>query len=246
MALIFLFGLLIGSFLNVCIHRIPRQESIVFPPSACPACGRRLGWAELVPVFSFLAQKGRCRHCKSGISRRYPLVELLTGAVFALAFEQYGLSMEFLTLTTLASLMTVVAFIDKDYRIIPNRLIMFGLITGIMYSAFRQGFGILPAVLGLAAGFGLLFLVAVLSRGQMGMGDVKLAAVMGAYLGWQGVLLALFLAFMAGAFYGIFLMAFCGRSRKTAIPFGPFLAVASVAAFIWAENIISHYLEIVL
>ncbi len=245
-AIVFIYGLISGSFLNVCIYRIPRQMSVVNPPSACPACGHRLKWFELVPVVSFIVQRGRCLSCSAAVSRRYPIVELLTGVIFYLSYYLYGLSIDFWTVIILASLMLVVAFIDIDIRIIPNRLVLFGLAAGLVVGLFRPEAGIVFMVKGLLAGFGSLFAVAVLSRGQMGFGDVKLAAVMGIFLGWEGVLMAIFLAFLAGAVYGIFLMAVMGKGRKTAIPFGPFLSGATITVYFWSEQIISWYFRVIL
>jgi len=244
--LVFIYGLITGSFLNVCIYRIPRQMSVVNPPSACPACGHRLKWFELVPLVSFIVQRGRCRNCSAAVSWRYPLVEILTGAFFSLSYYLYGLSIDFWTVIILASLMLVVAFIDIEHRIIPNRLVVFGLAAGLVMGLLRPDAGIVFMAKGLLTGFGALFAVAVVSRGQMGFGDVKLAAVMGMFLGWQEVLLAIFLAFLAGAVYGIFLMVVMGKGRKTAVPFGPFLAGATILVYLWSEQIISWYLRVIL
>ena len=243
-AIIFFYGVIIGSFLNVCIYRIPRQMSVVSPSSACPACGHRLRWFELIPILSFIIQRGRCLKCKAAVSCRYPLVELSTGVIFGLSYYIYGLSVDFWTVIILASLMLVVAFIDIDYRIIPNRLVLFGLAAGLFMGLLRPEAGIIFMAKGLLTGFGLLLAVAVLSRGQMGFGDVKLAAVMGLFLGWQGVLVAICIAFLAGAVYGIFLMIFKGKDRKTAIPFGPFLSGTTLIAYLWSERIISWYIQV--
>ncbi len=244
--LVFIYGLITGSFLNVCIYRIPRQMSVVNPPSACPACGHRLRWYELVPVVSFIMQRGRCRKCTAAVAWRYPIVEIFTGAVFCLSYYLYGLSIDFWTVIILASLMLVVAFIDIEHRIIPNRLVIFGLAVGLVMGLLRPDAGIVFMAKGLLAGFGTLFVVAVVSRGQMGFGDVKLAAVMGLFLGWQGVLMAIFMAFLAGAVYGIFLMVVMGKGRKTAVPFGPFLAGATITVYLWSHQIISWYIRVIL
>lgn len=241
----FIFGAVIGSFLNVCIYRIPLKKSIVSPPSSCPGCGHRLSWIDLIPVISYLALCGKCRQCGVSISYRYCLVEVLTGSIFMMAFLKFGLGTKFLTAIILASLMIVIAFIDIDHRIIPNRLVVFGLISGIIMGFLRPNAEIYFMFFGTLTGFGLMFLIALASRGQMGFGDVKLAAVMGVFLGWQGVLLAIFLAFFTGAVYGVLLILFKGQGRKTAVPFGPFLACATVASFLWANQMISWYLKLV-
>jgi leader peptidase (prepilin peptidase)/N-methyltransferase len=244
-AIIFLFGLIIGSFLNVCIYRIPRQQSIAFPGSKCVCCDKPLGFFELIPVISFIFLKGRCRTCGTVISWHYPMVEIITGIIFSGAYIKFGLNIEFLTVITLSSLMLVVTFIDIDYRIIPNKLVVVGLILGIVFGLFRPSAGLFFISKGIAAGFGLMFLVALLSRWQMGFGDVKLAAVMGAFLGWKGVLTAILLAFATGAVYGIFLIVAKGKNRKTAVPFGPFLAGATVFSFFWADTVITWYLNLI-
>ncbi len=244
MSILLLFlGLAIGSFLNVCIYRIPRNQSIAFPPSSCPSCGSEIKWYELFPVFSYIFLKGKCSTCKAPISWRYPLVEAITGVLFVWTYNIFGISFDTLTLSILASLMLVVALTDIDHRIIPNKIVIFGLIVGVILDIVRFGLNIKFILIGIAVGFGFMFLVFVLSRGQMGMGDVKLAAVMGVFLGWQGTLVALFLAFALGSVYGIILMVFFGKSRKAKIPFGPFMALATVIAYVWATDIVVWYLN---
>ncbi|MHB9094399.1 MAG: prepilin peptidase [Eubacteriales bacterium] len=244
-AIIVILGLIIGSFLNVCIYRIPLNKSVVYPGSGCPHCGRRLAWFELLPVVSCIFIRGRCRYCGTTLSWRYPFVEISTAVIFTYAYIKYGITAEFGAVVTLASLMTVASFIDIDYKIIPNRLVLTGLFLGTVIGAARADAGLAFIGLGFAAGFGLMFLVAVVSRGQMGLGDVKLSAVMGVFLGWKAVLVAIFFAFTGGALYGLFLMAVMGQSRKTAVPFGPFLAVAAVLSVLWSDEIISWYLNLV-
>ena len=244
--LIAVLGLTVGSFLNVCIYRIPKQQSIVSPGSRCPRCGNRLAWFELIPVCSYLLLKGRCRSCRAPVPGRYLLVEVLTGAVFYLEYTRLGSSQDFLTMAFLSSIMIVAAFIDLDHRIIPNRIVLFGLVSGIVLGLISAKAGVAFMALGMTTGFGLLLLVAVISRGQMGMGDVKIAAVMGVFLGWQAVLLAIFFAFSGGGLYGLFLIVFRGKSRKTAVPFGPFLALGTIITINWSAQIISWYLNFVI
>lgn len=244
--LILIFGLIIGSFLNVCIYRIPVKKSLVFPRSSCQYCNRILGWYELIPVLSYLLQFGKCRQCRSHISLQYPLVEILTGVLFLFSYLIYGLTMDFWTAIILASLMIVVAFIDIEHKIIPNKLVIAGLTAGILLGLFRPGAGILFILKGFSAGFLPMFMIAVISRGQMGFGDVKLAGVMGVFLGWKAVLAAVFLAFTGGAVYGIFLMIFLGKSRKTAVPFGPFLAGAAIISFLWLDELASWYIRLIM
>lgn len=242
--LIFILGLIVGSFLNVCIYRIPRNMSIIHPGSTCPRCGHRLAWFELLPVLSYFFIRGRCRHCKADISRRYPAIEILTGFLFFAAFNQFGLSVKFFDLAVLTSLLVIISMIDIEFYIIPNRLVFLGLVAGMALGIMKDGDTLRFMAIGLAAGFGLMLLVALLSGGRMGYGDVKLSAMLGVFLGWQAVLLAIFFAFAGGAVYGLFLMLALGKSRQTAVPFGPFLAAAAIATYLWYEPVISWYLHL--
>lgn len=241
--LVLFLGLIIGSFLNVCIYRIPRNQSVIHPGSGCPQCGHRLAWFELIPVFSYVFIKGRCRHCGASVSWRYPFVELLAGCLFYLIYLQFGPGFNFLNLAVLVSLLVVISFIDIEFHIIPNTLVLIGLVAGIALGLMRPGSPVWFMALGLTAGFGLMLIVALLSGGRMGYGDVKLSAVLGVFLGWQAVLLAIFFAFAMGAVYGLILMLAFGKSRKTPVPFGPFLAAAAIAAYLWSEPIILWYLH---
>lgn len=242
---IFVIGSIIGSFLNVCIYRIPAGRSIVSPGSGCPGCSRRLAWFELIPLLSYLGIRGHCRTCGCRVSLRYPLVEAMTGAIYVAAYRQYGINREFGTFIILASLLTVITFIDIDHQIIPNNLVLTGLVAGFVLGMVREHAGLLFMAAGLAAGFGIMLLVAVASRGQMGWGDVKLSAVLGIFLGWQAVLVAVFFAFVSGAIFGLYLMVIRGQSRKTAVPFGPFLAGASLVSFLWSGPVIAWYLNLI-
>ncbi|MCL4424973.1 MAG: prepilin peptidase [Firmicutes bacterium] len=236
-------GLLLGSFLNVVIHRLPRGESIVFPPSHCPRCGARLGPLELIPVVSYIVQKGRCRHCRASISWRYPLVELVTAGLFLLFYLRYGPSPQFLFYASLATLLVPVTFIDLEHQIIPNSLNLTGLAVGLPLLLWLRPLTWSQALLGLVAGGGLLLVVATLSWGGMGGGDVKLAGVLGFYLGWPLVLLALLLAFVAGALIGLFLLATRIKGRRDFIPFGPFLALGAIITLLAGPEMVVWYLS---
>lgn len=236
-----LLGLSIGSFLNVLIYRIPKDESVVAPASHCPACGRPLRWWMNVPVVSFLALRGRCGFCGVPISPRYAAVELVTGGLFLAAAARTGLRWELLVDFAAVSAIVAVSFIDLEHKIIPNRIIYPMLV-------------VVPAALGVVSpriaiqsvfwGIGaaaFLFALSLIWAGGMGMGDVKLAGLVGFWLG-PPVIVALFVAFVAGSAVGVTLMALGWRTRKDAVPFGPFIGLGAVVAYLAGAEIISLYL----
>ena len=233
-------GLIFGSFTNVLIARIPAGESIITPPSHCPRCGHRLGVLDLVPVLSWLWLKGKCRYCRERIRPRYPLVELLTAALFIGVFLRWGLSAWTLAGWVLTVILVSCAFIDLDEGIIPDAITIPGVILGLAVSFFTLGF--LPALWGALAFGGVLFLVAVISKGGMGGGDVKLAAVIGSFTGLPGAFITLLLSSFLGAVYGVTLMLVGRAGRKTPVKFGPFLAVAAYTAYLFAREIIAWYM----
>ncbi|MBK5251160.1 MAG: prepilin peptidase [Peptostreptococcaceae bacterium] len=237
-------GIIIGSFLNVVIYRLPSNKSIVSPPSACGSCGHRLGPIDLVPVLSYMFLKGKCRHCGAKISARYPLVELLTGGLFALLFWRYGLTIAFIKYAILACILISAGFIDMDHRIIPDELNLFGLIAGIVFLFFPVGLSLKSSILGLLAGGGFLLFVAVISRGAMGGGDIKLFAVIGLFLGIEKTILAMFLTFLVGGIAGILLIATGIRSRKDYMPFGPFISLGAFITIMWYNQLIIFYFNI--
>ncbi len=240
---VFLISLFLGSFLNVCIYRIPRGESIVFPPSACPDCGRRLRSAELIPVLSFFLQSGRCRGCGAGVSWRYPGVELLTALVFTGLFLRFGWP-DFLFQAAFFAVLLVIFFIDLEHQIIPNRLVL-ALLSYTLLLRFVQP--VIPWSTSLWGGLlgGALFLfLAVVSRGGMGGGDIKLVTVLGFWFGWGQLLLLLFLAFLSGGLLGGLLLALGLKKRKDGIPFGPFLVFAALVVTVWGESILGWYLRL--
>lgn len=240
--LVILTGLIIGSFLNVCICRIPQQMSVINPPSHCPDCGNRLKPLHLIPVISFLRYKGRCAYCGTKISWQYPLVEILTGLLYGLTVYRFGLTADTIVYLFLISLLIVISFIDLKLKIIPNGLIIIGLVVGLAINIMRP----LTTFSGGLVGFfsaGCLFLaIAVLSKGGMGGGDIKLAAMLGLWLGWQQAFLGFFLAFLSGAAVGIGLMATGQKSRKDAIPFGPFISLGALLSIFWGRQIIGWYM----
>ena len=238
--IIFTVGLLFGSFTNVIIARMPVGESIVFPPSHCPHCHERLRAVDLVPVFSYLFLRGHCRYCQQTISIRYPLVEVLCALLFVIVYLRWGLTMTTVSGCVFSVILLGAAFIDLDHGIIPDILTYPGIIIGLLLSFGTLGF--LPALYGTLAFGGLMFAIAVISKGGMGGGDVKLAAVIGAFTGVTGSAVTLLLASFSGAIFGLIIMAVKKTGRKTPIKFGPFLAMAAYIAFLFADAIATWYL----
>ncbi len=238
-----LLGAMAGSFANVAIHRLPRQESLVAPRSHCPHCGHLIRARDNIPVLSFFWLRGRCRDCGGPISWRYPLVEASTALLFLAAWWWFGLSLGALRAGLFVVIMVIVIFVDLDHRIIPNAVTYPGVVAGLLLALAggpRTFLVSLAAALGAGA---LFFLIAVASRGGMGGGDIKLAAVMGAFLGWPVIAAALFLSFLLGGLVGLVLLATGIRRRKDPVPFGPFLAAGGLAALFWGQTIVQWYLK---
>ena len=228
----FLVGACVGSFLNVVIHRLPREESIVSPRSRCPGCGRAIRARENIPIVSFVVLGGKCAGCGGGISWRYPAVELLAAVGFAAIVLLDGPGIPLLRDLLFFSLLVPIAFIDIDHRIIPDELSLGGLAAGLLLS-FLPGGEWKASVAGALLGGGILYATAFLyekARGAEGMGggDIKLLAMIGAFLGWRGALATIFLGALLGAAGGILAMRKGGEGLKTAIPFGPYLCVAAL------------------
>lgn len=243
LVLLFIVGAVIGSFLNVCIYRLPRQESIIVPGSHCPACGEPLKWFDNIPLISYLILKGKCRRCGGAISFNYPLVELLNAVFYVLAGWKFGPEAHLLPALLLISTLIVIFFIDLKHYIIPNVVVFpvaaIGLGSMIIIWPNRW-LELLAAGLISAAFF---FVVAMIKPGGMGMGDVKMAAMLGFFLG-RAITVALFLGFFLGAAIGVGLI-FAGRKgRKSQIPFGPFLAVGALVALFFGDPIMDKYLSL--
>ena len=230
-----------GSFFNVVIHRLPRGESIVFPASHCVHCGVRLSAKELIPFFSYAWQRGRCRHCHKPISLRYPLVEVLTAALLGLIwYLRQGVPAVYAYLA-FTSLLIVISFIDFDHFLIPDQLLVAGLGVWVLLQLIVPFIAWPLALAGGALAFALMLVIYVLSRGGMGFGDVKLAGLIGLYLGTTLGVLSLFLAFVLGASIGLVLLALRLKSRKDALPFGPFLAIGAYLAMAWGPDFLRWY-----
>jgi leader peptidase (prepilin peptidase)/N-methyltransferase len=240
-------GLVVGSFLNVCIYRLPRRESIVWPGSRCTACGRHLAWFENIPVASWMVLRGRCRTCGTRISIVYPLVEAMTAVVFVGALFVYGLSALLVVRLVFACALIVLFAIDLEHQILPNAVTLPGIAAGFAASWFLPP-GWISSLIGIAIGGGVLFAIAEAYyriRGQegLGMGDVKMLAMIGAFLGWPLTLLTLIFASFAGSVVGVGLMATGRGTMQAALPFGTFLALGALAAALAGEPLLAWYLS---
>ena len=239
LALCVFLGLFVGSFLNVCICRLPERRSIAWPRSSCPHCGKRLAPRDLVPVLSYLALRGKCRYCSEPISVQYPIVELATGLLFAAVVAVHGVSLASLKYLVFASLLIVVAGTDINTRLIPNMVTYPGMAMGLMLSLFIPGISFLRSIVGLLVCGGVVYLLAWASKGGMGGGDIKLMGMMGAFLGWDVGLLALFVGAFLGSVVGIVRIALGKQKRRDPMPFGPFLAVGGLISTFFGPAILS-------
>lgn len=242
-AIFFILGLLIGSFLNVCIYRIPRNEGIIYNTSHCTNCGHRLGALDLIPILSYFFLKGKCRYCETGIKIRYPMVELLTGLIFLLIYFKIGYNIYLIKYLTIFSIIIVITFIDIDIQIIPDKLVILLLLWSVVWQIFQSEISWLQALGGAILGGGPLLLAAVVSKGGMGGGDIKLMFAAGFFLGIPFTALALFISFLAGSIIGITLISLGIKTRKDPIPFGPFLAIGILISVFWGARIIEAYLS---
>lgn len=241
-----LFGLVWGSFLNVVIHRLPLGVSLVSPRSRCPSCEKPVAAYDNVPLLSYALLGGRCRHCKVGISIRYPAIELAVGAASLFAFLRHGVSLECAFELAFVAAMVALIFIDFDHQILPNGITLPGAALGLALAGPRGGVSFVDALLGALLGAGLLFLVAeVYFRLRkvegLGMGDVKMMGMVGAYVGWKGVLLTLFLGSLSGTLVGIVVMAASKGDLRTKLPFGTFLGMGAIATVYVGERLIGWY-----
>jgi leader peptidase (prepilin peptidase) / N-methyltransferase len=251
--LVFIFGAVVGSFLNVCIYRIPRKKSIIYPPSACPQCDKPVRFYDNIPLVSYLVLKGKCRDCGARISFRYFLIELITAIIFTLIYRKWGLSSEFFIQVFFAAVLIVISFIDYDFQIIPDILSIGGMVAGLIISFVRPGFRVMDAVYGVLIGGGVLFIIAwgyqlVTKREGMGGGDIKLLAMIGSFSGFKGVLFSLIGGSVVGTIVGIPLMLMKGKEEGTryAIPFGPFLSFCAIIYLFLGPGVIHAFNEIFL
>ncbi len=241
-------GLAIGSFLNVCIYRLPRRESLMYPGSHCPVCNRSLAWFENLPLSSWLVLRGRCRTCRTPIPVQYPLVEAITAAVFVGAYFIYGWTPLLAARLLFACAMIVLFVIDLQHRILPNAITLPGIVIGFILSFFLPP-GWRSSLVGLLAGGGVLFAIGesyYRLRGYegLGMGDVKMLAMIGAFLGWPLMLVTLVLASFAGSAVGVGLLVSRRGDMKAALPFGTFLAVGALVAAVAGDAFLAWYLTL--
>lgn len=245
----FVFGLCVGSFLNVCIYRLPAEKSIVRPPSACPACGTPIRMYDNIPVLSYALLRGRCRTCDVHIALRYPLVELLTGVTALGVLHHFGPTAWGAVAFVFCAVLITITFIDVDHRIIPDVISLPGIPVFFLAAVFLLGIPWTEALIGILAGGGSLFLVAftyyrLTGKEGMGGGDIKLLAMMGPILGWPGVLFTIFVASAVGTVVGIGIMITQRGGLKLAVPFGPFLALGALLHVFYGHELIRWYLQI--
>ncbi|MEE3807160.1 prepilin peptidase [Lysinibacillus fusiformis] len=239
---LFLFGLVFGSFYNVVGLRVPQKESIVQPPSHCTKCQRQLTALDLVPVLSYVFFGGKCRSCGNKIAWIYPVMELLTGLLFAFAYWQLGWSIEFIVALFFISLLVIIVVSDIAYMLIPNKVLLFFLpflIIGRVLSPLTTWW---DCAVGAVVGFGILYSIAVISNGGMGGGDIKLFFLIGLVLGTMHTLLTLFIAAVIGMIVGLVVLTKNKQGRKTPIPFGPSIALAAIIVYFYGDSLIDWYL----
>ncbi|GAB7026270.1 prepilin peptidase [Geotalea toluenoxydans] len=245
----FVFGAVVGSFLNVCIYRLPNGQSVVFPPSHCPNCDYKIRFYDNIPMLSYLLLRGKCRSCKTPISLQYPLVELINGLLTLFLFIKFGPTLTFLFLFIFSSALVTITFIDLEHQIIPDIISLPGIIIGFVASFFLPWLGWKNSLIGILLGGGSLLVVAygyqfLTKKEGMGGGDIKLLAMMGAFLGWRSVPFIIFVASLVGSIVGVTLMLVQKKDSKLAIPFGPFLAFAALLYVFYGREIIWWYMSL--
>lgn len=248
--LIFIYGLIIGSFLNVCIYRTPRRESIAFPASHCPICNTTLKWYDNIPLFSYILLKGKCRYCSSKISIQYPIVEVFNAIIYIILFYYYSFSLDFIYYALISSVLIIITFIDLKEMIIPDILVIILLILSVTYKTLNYFLNsISPQILNSLGGFliagGLFLAIVILSKGGMGGGDVTLISALGFILGIKYILFNIFLSFIIGAIISLFLLITKIKSRKDPIPFGPFIVLAFFITLLWGDRILYWYANLI-
>jgi leader peptidase (prepilin peptidase)/N-methyltransferase len=247
MVLFALLGMTIGSFLNVCIDRLPSHQSLVFPSSHCTSCRRRLSVKDLIPVFSYIWLRGRCRYCQTTIPRRLLWVEIGTGAIFVFLYWYYGFSIELGVVAFYFCLFFIILVIDFEHHLILNKVVYPSAVVALALSIFLPELDSVPSIAsataGGAVGLGLFLLIAIVSRGGMGWGDVKMAALIGLVTGFPLIFVTILLAVILGGLVAWILILLKVKSRKQSIPFGPFLSLATMATLLWGSDILNWYLS---
>ncbi len=238
-------GVVIGSFLNVCIDRLPESKSIVSTPSHCPHCQKRIPAYDLLPVLSYLILRGRCRNCGARIPLRVLVVELLAGVIFTLIWSRFGQSWETLAVSLFSSLLIVIAFIDLTHHKVLNNLVIPGIVLGLIGAFVFHIEDFWTYLIGGVVGFAVLFLIAALAPGSMGMGDAKLILFLGLITGFPEIILVLFLAFVLGGLVAGFLLLLKKINRKDSIAFGPYLALAGFIVLLYGDQVLFWWTRMV-
>lgn len=242
-------GLIFGSFLNAVIYRLPRKIPFGFSRSHCPNCEAQIKAYDNIPLLSYLILGGKCRSCRQRISFQYPAVEALNALAYAFVYHSYGLTAEAVMLAALLSALIAIIFIDSEHQIIPDIITLPGIAVGLLWSFSSSGIGIVNALIGAAVGYGALFAVALLGdflfkKESMGGGDLKMTAMLGAFLGWQKVILTFMLSAVVGLVVSLVVMALSSAFRQERrLPFGPYLAIAGFIALFWGDQLIDWYLN---
>lgn len=246
--IILLYGLIMGSFLNVCICRIPKGKSIAFPPSHCPSCHTNLKWHNLVPVISYVIQKGQCTSCKEKITLQYPMIEILNAFLYLLVYIKYGFTVDFFFYALIFSILIIIAMIDLKEMIIPDILVL--CLVGLtiiyklaLYILFDQSPQLLDSVGGLVLSALLFILIILLSKGGMGGGDVTLIGSLGFIVGIKMIFVTILLSFILGAIISVFLLVAKIKGRKDPIPFGPFIVLGFLIVVFWGEQLLGWYIN---
>lgn len=246
------FGLVLGSFLNVCIYRIPIKKSIAFPASHCPECSEKIRFYDNIPVLSYVILGGKCRKCRTPIPMRYPLVELITGLLTVALFIRFGLSVQLFLFLAFSASLVVITFIDLQHKIIPDVISLPGIVVGLICSIFGfTGIQWHESLVGMVAGGGCLFLVGILfewitGKEGMGGGDVKLLAMIGAWMGWRGLPYIVLMSSLTGAVIGGISLLIARSGMRTKIPFGPFLSLGALVYFFFGNELIAWYVRNIL
>ena len=242
--LVVIFGLVIGSFLNVCICRIANEESIAFPPSHCTNCGYELKAKDLIPVLSYIFLGGKCRSCKEKICIQYPIVEILNAILYIAIYLKFGFTLNLFKFCLFASLLIVIGFIDFKTKYVYNSTVVFGVVSGILFAVLEwMETKSIPwnYIAGAFIGFGIIYLIVILTRG-MGEGDIDIALICGLFLGIKGILVTLFLAIILGGIVATIILIFKLKERKAEIAFGPYLAIGGIIACLYGSRLIDIYL----
>jgi len=246
-----LIGLALGSFINVCIYRLPLGKSILRPPSSCPHCDRKIRFYDNIPLISYLILLGRCRYCGHPISRRYPAVEALTGLISLALFTRYGLNYQYAAMLLFTGALVTVSFIDLEHQIIPDRISLPGIAAGLTNAVIMGHISLVDSLIGIFAGGGILFLIGkayqlITGREGMGGGDVKLLAMIGAWLGWKSLAFVALFASLTGAVLGSAFLFLSGKGYRVRIPFGPFLCLGALFYLFFGRQFVNWYLHLLM